>query len=180
MRIAGPKSTSSTSNAGLTPSSRLKSARDTTRTRSPTSTITASTAARWLHLTDTKARPEIVAVCDLNPGLTQWFADNVPSVAQVTDDYQALLQEGQPRPQLGASLLGRQVVLEQDLHAPRLGRDQLDRGADLQRPPDRGGHDRVADLARLALEHDRTDRPVCRCVGRHVAGRQAFQNAGCE
>jgi predicted dehydrogenase len=51
----------------------------------------ASSAARWLHLTDTRARPEIVAVCDLNPDLTAWFADNVASVTQVTDDYRALL-----------------------------------------------------------------------------------------
>ncbi|MBV6659208.1 MAG: Gfo/Idh/MocA family oxidoreductase [Devosiaceae bacterium] len=51
----------------------------------------ASTAARWLHLTDTKARPEIVAVCDLNPALTDWFDANVPTVSQVTDDYKALL-----------------------------------------------------------------------------------------
>lgn len=51
----------------------------------------ASTAARWLHLTDTCARPEIVAVCDLNADLTRWFTDNVPSVAQATDDYRALL-----------------------------------------------------------------------------------------
>lgn len=51
----------------------------------------ASTAARWLHLNDTKARPEIVAVCDLNADLTGWFKENVPSVAQVTDDYKTLL-----------------------------------------------------------------------------------------
>ncbi|MCY4333163.1 MAG: Gfo/Idh/MocA family oxidoreductase [Litoreibacter sp.] len=51
----------------------------------------ASTAARWLHLNGTKARPEIVAACDLNPELTGWFSDNVPSVTQVTDDYTALL-----------------------------------------------------------------------------------------
>jgi len=51
----------------------------------------ASTAARWLHLEGTKARPEIVAVCDLNPALTRWFSDNVPTVTQVTDDYHALL-----------------------------------------------------------------------------------------
>lgn len=51
----------------------------------------ASSAARWLHLTETRARPEIVAVCDLNPELTDWFAENVPSVAQVTNDYRALL-----------------------------------------------------------------------------------------
>jgi predicted dehydrogenase len=51
----------------------------------------ASAAARWFHLTDTKARPEIVAVCDLNPLLTNWFSANVPSVKQVTADYQELL-----------------------------------------------------------------------------------------
>jgi predicted dehydrogenase len=51
----------------------------------------ASAAARWFHLTDTKARPEIVAVCDLNPLLTDWFSANVPSVKQVTADYRDLL-----------------------------------------------------------------------------------------
>ena len=51
----------------------------------------ASAAARWFHLTDTKARPEIVAVCDLNPLLTNWFSENVPSVKQVTADYRELL-----------------------------------------------------------------------------------------
>ena len=51
----------------------------------------ASTASRWFHLTDTKARPEIVAVCDLNPLLTNWFSANVPSVTQVTADYHELL-----------------------------------------------------------------------------------------
>lgn len=51
----------------------------------------ASTAARWLHLNDTKAKPEIVAVCDLNPDLAQWFTDNVPSVTQSTADYKELL-----------------------------------------------------------------------------------------
>ena len=51
----------------------------------------ASAAARWFHLTDTKARPEIVAVCDLNPLLTDWFSANVPSVKQVTAEYRELL-----------------------------------------------------------------------------------------
>jgi predicted dehydrogenase len=51
----------------------------------------ASAAARWLHLNGPKARPEIVAVCDTNPALTQWFAENVPSVTQVTADYRELL-----------------------------------------------------------------------------------------
>lgn len=51
----------------------------------------ASTAARWLHLTETRARPEIVAVCDTNTALMDWFSDNVPSVAQATTDYKDLL-----------------------------------------------------------------------------------------
>ena len=51
----------------------------------------ASAAARWFHLTDTKARPEIVAVCDLNPMLTNWFSANLPSVKQITADYRELL-----------------------------------------------------------------------------------------
>ena len=51
----------------------------------------ASSAARWLHLQEMSARPEVVAVCDLNRDLTAWFSDNLPSVAQMTDDYRALL-----------------------------------------------------------------------------------------
>ena len=51
----------------------------------------ASAAARWFHLTETKARPDIVAVCDLNPRLTDWFSANIPSVTQVTADYREVL-----------------------------------------------------------------------------------------
>lgn len=51
----------------------------------------ASTAARWLHLNDTKARPEIVSVCDTNTDLMDWFSDNLPSVQQKTRDYRELL-----------------------------------------------------------------------------------------
>lgn len=51
----------------------------------------ASAAARWLHLTETKARPEIVAVCDTNAALMDWFHDHVPSVKQFTGDYRELL-----------------------------------------------------------------------------------------
>ncbi len=51
----------------------------------------ASSAARWLHLAETRARPEIVAVCDLNTTLTDWFASNVTTVTQVTQDYRELL-----------------------------------------------------------------------------------------
>lgn len=51
----------------------------------------ASAAARWLHLNDMKARPEIVAVCDTNPALMGWFTTHLPSVRQTTTDYRALL-----------------------------------------------------------------------------------------
>ncbi len=51
----------------------------------------ASTAARWLHLTKTKARPEIVSVCDTNTSLMDWFSDNLTSVSQKTTDYKEML-----------------------------------------------------------------------------------------
>ncbi|MCF7817395.1 MAG: Gfo/Idh/MocA family oxidoreductase [Kiritimatiellales bacterium] len=50
-----------------------------------------SAAARWCHLTDMTVRPEIVAVCDTNPQLSQWFKDHFASVSQVTADYHELL-----------------------------------------------------------------------------------------
>lgn len=50
----------------------------------------ASATARWGHLLDMPARPEIVAVCDKNPVLFAWYRDNVP-VAQLTQDYRELL-----------------------------------------------------------------------------------------
>ncbi|MEI6646169.1 MAG: Gfo/Idh/MocA family oxidoreductase [bacterium] len=50
-----------------------------------------SAAARWCHLTQMDVRPEIVAVCDTNPSLAQWFADRFQSVKQVTADYRELL-----------------------------------------------------------------------------------------
>lgn len=51
----------------------------------------ASAAARWCHLRDFPARPEIVAVCNRSEGPRQWFTDHFPSVRQSTGDYQALL-----------------------------------------------------------------------------------------
>ncbi|MFV1463264.1 MULTISPECIES: Gfo/Idh/MocA family protein [unclassified Phaeobacter] len=51
----------------------------------------ASTAARWLHLTEAKARPEIVAVCDTNTDLMDWFSHNLSSVTQKTTDYREML-----------------------------------------------------------------------------------------
>ncbi len=50
-----------------------------------------SAAARWCHLTEMDVRPEIIAVCDTNPTLTQWFKENFSSVSQVTDDYHEVL-----------------------------------------------------------------------------------------
>ena len=51
----------------------------------------ASAAARWCHLPEMDIRPEIVAACSAGPASAQWFADNVPSVTQVTQDYREVL-----------------------------------------------------------------------------------------
>lgn len=51
----------------------------------------ASAAARWMHLTDTKARPEIIGVCDKNEALMGWFTTHLPSVTQTTTDFRDLL-----------------------------------------------------------------------------------------
>jgi len=50
-----------------------------------------SAVARWCHLTQMDVRPEIVAVCDMNPALTAWFAEHFASVKQVTAEYRELL-----------------------------------------------------------------------------------------
>jgi predicted dehydrogenase len=51
----------------------------------------ASAAARWLHLLDMPAKPQIVAVCDPQEAAMGWFRDNVPSVEFATTDYLELL-----------------------------------------------------------------------------------------
>jgi len=51
----------------------------------------ASAVARWMHLLDVNARPEIVALCDKNPVVHPWYRDNFPNMRQFTDDYRALL-----------------------------------------------------------------------------------------
>ena len=43
----------------------------------------ASAAARWCHLPDMPARPEIVALCARNLGALAWYRENFPSVAQM-------------------------------------------------------------------------------------------------
>lgn len=50
-----------------------------------------SATARWCHLGNLDFRPEIVAVCDVNPEMTAWFTKNFASITQVTSDYHELL-----------------------------------------------------------------------------------------
>ncbi|MDY0166773.1 MAG: Gfo/Idh/MocA family oxidoreductase [Thermoguttaceae bacterium] len=51
----------------------------------------ASAAARWCHLAEPVARPEIVAVCNRSPGRLPWFERNFPSICLATTDYRELL-----------------------------------------------------------------------------------------
>lgn len=51
----------------------------------------ASIAARWCHLPEMDAAPEIVAVCAKDPPAVKWFSDCFPSIRQATDDYTQLL-----------------------------------------------------------------------------------------
>lgn len=51
----------------------------------------ASAAARWCHLQQMPARPEIVAVSNRGEPARAWFADSVPTVRQSTADYRELL-----------------------------------------------------------------------------------------
>lgn len=51
----------------------------------------ASAAARWRHLLDMPARPEIVAVCDKNQSLFAWYRANFSAIRQYTDDYRKVL-----------------------------------------------------------------------------------------
>ena len=50
----------------------------------------ASAAARWSHLLNQDARPEVVSVCDPNLGATEWFKELGSSI-QTTTDYRELL-----------------------------------------------------------------------------------------
>jgi len=40
----------------------------------------ASAVARWCHLTDMKAKPEIIAVCDKNEAMLKWFTDSLSTI----------------------------------------------------------------------------------------------------
>jgi predicted dehydrogenase len=51
----------------------------------------ASAAARWAHLPDMDVRPEIVAICDTQESIFDWYKANFPSIKQFTTDYTELL-----------------------------------------------------------------------------------------
>ncbi|MCD4825425.1 MAG: Gfo/Idh/MocA family oxidoreductase, partial [Phycisphaerae bacterium] len=51
----------------------------------------ASAAARWCHLPEMNVKPEVVAICDTNEALLDWYTDNFASIKQVTSDYKELL-----------------------------------------------------------------------------------------
>jgi predicted dehydrogenase len=72
----------------------------------------ASAAARWLHLSNPAARPEIVAVCDTNASLMDWFAENVPTVKQRTTDYREMLAN----PEIDAIYCAVPHVLHQEFY----------------------------------------------------------------
>lgn len=48
-------------------------------------------AARWPALLKTTARPEIIAICDVNETLFDWYTDNFSAIKMTTTDYQELL-----------------------------------------------------------------------------------------
>jgi len=53
----------------------------------------ASAAARWCHLSDMPAKPEILAACDRAEGPRHWFESQVPTVRRSTADYRDLLAD---------------------------------------------------------------------------------------
>ena len=50
----------------------------------------ASAAARWMHLVGMTARPKIVAVCDTNPALMDWFTAALGPLHCTTDYHETL------------------------------------------------------------------------------------------
>ncbi|MDJ1006297.1 MAG: Gfo/Idh/MocA family oxidoreductase [Paracoccaceae bacterium] len=75
----------------------------------------ASAAARWMHLTDPRARPEIVGVCDTNEALMGWFTSHLPGVTQTTTDFRELLAN----PEIDAVYCAVPHVLHGDIY-PRI------------------------------------------------------------
>lgn len=55
----------------------------------------ASAAARWCHLLEPSAKPEIVAICDKNSNLFDWYTENFASITMSTTDYLELLSNNE-------------------------------------------------------------------------------------
>ncbi len=51
----------------------------------------ASAVARWLHLIDHPALPRIVAVCDTDPAVLDWYRTRLPAPLHTTTDHRDLL-----------------------------------------------------------------------------------------
>ena len=65
----------------------------------------ASAAARWCHLSDMPAKPEILAACDRAEGPRHWFESQVPTVRRSTADYRDLLAEHATRNLIFGSMI---------------------------------------------------------------------------
>ncbi|MGM8364892.1 Gfo/Idh/MocA family protein [Virgibacillus sp. W0181] len=53
----------------------------------------ASASARWCHLLDLDFQPEIVAVCDSNPAMLDWFVNEISSVEKKFTNHKELLKD---------------------------------------------------------------------------------------
>ncbi len=51
----------------------------------------AAATARWAHLVNMPARPEVISVCSARPESFNWFREHFKSVCQTTTDYRDLL-----------------------------------------------------------------------------------------
>jgi predicted dehydrogenase len=72
----------------------------------------ASATARWAHLLEMDVKPEIVAVCDTNLKLMEWFLNSFSSVKQCTTYFHALLEN----PDIDAIYCAVPHNLHQDLY----------------------------------------------------------------
>ncbi len=53
----------------------------------------ASAIGRWCHLLELDVKPELVAVCDTNPSLFEWYQTHFPSIELATESYTDLLSD---------------------------------------------------------------------------------------
>src|SRR5680860_787479 len=52
-------------------------------------------SARWPALLEKIPKPEIIAICDVNEDLFDWYTDNFESIKTATTDYRELLSNGE-------------------------------------------------------------------------------------